>query len=402
MLHTFIYKGLCLKGLCVMGWIWILCPSSSLQVSSGINTAIDIKGPFLFASKSFSIPPIGIQDGCCEPSNPKVNSGEKLNVLAHALMWFYNSYWGFHDGKINYEDICSHQNGEVGGWVSFQNVSMFYVSFSRRGINCIIIRETTETGLWWPSQLHPRVLRQTAQDVSAFSALKLYCFGQVVFPKQTFLQPWGLHNDLWLGKTARGINMTLITILHTGPWPIIRVASTSKGAIKANAVSSTTVNWSVDLITRIWSVGGCNFRGWAQPRSELSEGQSDAGGRRWPWGRDLQYTPKCHLILLLPLPPLTLSAVVLSRHATVTTPQGEKEVMGGWKEEGNKRKEFFFYVAYKTQIKMNYSLSLYGTTWLTTVWRLKLREKSKKQSPRPCSQHLYGFYDSRVVLWAKS
>lgn len=69
-----------------MGWIWILCPSSSLLVSSGINTAIDIKGPFLFASKSFSIPPIGIQDGCCEPPNPKANSGEKLNILAHAVM----------------------------------------------------------------------------------------------------------------------------------------------------------------------------------------------------------------------------------------------------------------------------------------------------------------------------
>ncbi len=45
--------------------------------------------------------------------------------------------------------------------------------------------------------------------------------------------------------------MTLITILLTGAWPIIRVAFTSKGAIKANTVSSTAVNWSVDLITRI-------------------------------------------------------------------------------------------------------------------------------------------------------
>lgn len=60
-----------------------------------------------------------------------------------------------------------------------------------------------------------------------------------------------MNNDLWLGKTARGINMTLITIVHTGPWPIIRAAFISKGAVKANAVSATTVNWSVDLITRI-------------------------------------------------------------------------------------------------------------------------------------------------------
>lgn len=45
--------------------------------------------------------------------------------------------------------------------------------------------------------------------------------------------------------------MTLITILHTGPWPIIRVAFASKRSIKANIVSSTTVNWTVDLITRI-------------------------------------------------------------------------------------------------------------------------------------------------------
>lgn len=87
-----------------------------------------------------------------------------------------------------------------------------------------------------------------------------------------------LYNDLWLGKTARGIIMTLITILRTGPWPLIRVAFTSKGAIKANIVSLTTVNWTVDLITRIWSVGGCNFRGWAQPWLELSEGQSEGGG----------------------------------------------------------------------------------------------------------------------------
>lgn len=82
-------------------------------------------------------------------------------------------------------------------------------------------------------------------------------------------------------ERARENKMTLIAILHTGPWPIIRVAFTSKGAIKANTVSSTTVNWAVDLITRIWSVGGCNFRGWAQPWLELS-GQSDRGRRRWP------------------------------------------------------------------------------------------------------------------------
>lgn len=56
MLHTSIYKGLCLKGLCVMGWIWILCLSSTLLLSSALNTPSDIKGPFLFASKSFSIP----------------------------------------------------------------------------------------------------------------------------------------------------------------------------------------------------------------------------------------------------------------------------------------------------------------------------------------------------------
>lgn len=52
-------------------------------------------------------------------------------------------------------------------------------------------------------------------------------------------------------ERARENKMTLIAILHTGPWPIIRVAFTSKGAIKANTVSSTTVNWAVDLITRI-------------------------------------------------------------------------------------------------------------------------------------------------------
>lgn len=65
-----------------MAWIWILCPTSK---SSGLlNTASDIKGPFLFASKSFSISPIGIQDGFYEPLNPTVNSGEKLNVSTHA------------------------------------------------------------------------------------------------------------------------------------------------------------------------------------------------------------------------------------------------------------------------------------------------------------------------------
>lgn len=58
-------------------------------------------------------------------------------------------------------------------------------------------------------------------------------------------------NELWQGKRARGLKMTLITIVHTGPRPIIRVAFTSKGAIKAHTVSSTAVNWAVDLITRI-------------------------------------------------------------------------------------------------------------------------------------------------------
>lgn len=137
--------------------------------------------------------------------------------------------------------------------------------------------------------------------------------------------------------------MTLITILHTGPWPIIRVAFTSKGAIKANIVSSTTVNWSADIITRIWSGGGCNFRGWAQPWFELSEGQSDGGGRRWPWGRDLQYTPKRHLIFLHPLSVSLLSprCPVQTCHSDCSTRGGEEEVMGGWREEGNRRMSFF-------------------------------------------------------------
>lgn len=34
-------------------------------------------------------------------------------------MQFYNSDCGFHDAKVNYEDICSHQN-----------VEMFYLSLS--------------------------------------------------------------------------------------------------------------------------------------------------------------------------------------------------------------------------------------------------------------------------------
>lgn len=56
--------------------------------------------------------------------------------------------------------------------------------------------------------------------------------------------------------------MTQVTILHTRLCTIIRVAFTSKGTIKLNTVSLTTVNWPVDLTPRIRSVGGCNFRGW--------------------------------------------------------------------------------------------------------------------------------------------
>lgn len=39
-------------------------------------------------------------------------------------MWFYNSDFSVHDGKVNYEDVtaCSHQNGEVPEWVYFKNV----------------------------------------------------------------------------------------------------------------------------------------------------------------------------------------------------------------------------------------------------------------------------------------
>lgn len=118
-----------------------------------------------------------------------------------------------------------------------------------------------------------------------------------MFPAQTFLQSRGSYNDLRLGKAARGINVTLITILHTGPWPIIRGACTSKGAIKANILSSTTVNWTVDLITRIWSVGGCNFRGWVQPCLELSEGQSD--GEEGGGGGD----PEGEIYSTLPMSP---------------------------------------------------------------------------------------------------
>lgn len=44
MLHTSVYKGLCLKGVCVTGLIWILCP---FLWSSALNTAFDIKDPFL-------------------------------------------------------------------------------------------------------------------------------------------------------------------------------------------------------------------------------------------------------------------------------------------------------------------------------------------------------------------
>lgn len=99
-----------------MGWIWIQCLSSSRLVSSGLNTPLDIKRALLLIRfKILFHSPIGIQDGCYEPLNPTVKTSEKLNVSAHALMWFYNSDFSVHDGKVNYEDVtaCSHQNGEV-------------------------------------------------------------------------------------------------------------------------------------------------------------------------------------------------------------------------------------------------------------------------------------------------
>lgn len=112
MLHTSIYKGLCLKGLRVMGWIWIQYPSSSLLLSCGINTPLDIKRALLICFKILFHSPIGIQDDCYEPLNPTVKSSGKLNVSAHALMWFYNSDFSIHDVRLNYVDICSHQNGK--------------------------------------------------------------------------------------------------------------------------------------------------------------------------------------------------------------------------------------------------------------------------------------------------
>lgn len=43
-------------------------------------------------------------------------------------------------------------------------------------------------------------------------------------------------------KKARGNDMTLITVIHTEPWPTICATFPSKKVIKANVVSSTTVN----------------------------------------------------------------------------------------------------------------------------------------------------------------
>lgn len=141
-----------------------------------------------------------------------------------------------------------------------------------------------------------------------FSALNVIvltlCYSPYTLPSWN-VQPV----QLWLGMATKGMNMTLITILLTLTRPIISEALASKQPIKANTVSSSTVNWTVALITWTWSVGGCNFRGWVQPWLELSGGQSDRGGRRCPWRRDLQYTPKMspditspsHLLLCCPV-----------------------------------------------------------------------------------------------------
>ena len=62
-------------------------PSSSLLLSSGLNTAIDIKRPLLILLKDLLFhSPVGIQDGCNELLNPAANNSEKLNVSAHAPM----------------------------------------------------------------------------------------------------------------------------------------------------------------------------------------------------------------------------------------------------------------------------------------------------------------------------
>lgn len=63
--------------------------------------------------------------------------------------------------------------------------------------------------------------------------------GLIIIPSAVFFRP-----SLLQRLTARAINTTLKAILHAGLWPIIRVAFTTKKSIKANIVSSTTVNWT--------------------------------------------------------------------------------------------------------------------------------------------------------------
>lgn len=83
-------------------------PFSSLLLSSGLNTAIDIKRPLLILLKdSLFHSQVGIQDGCNELLNPTANNSGNLNVSAHAPMYFYNSDLGFHDVTVNYEDMMS-------------------------------------------------------------------------------------------------------------------------------------------------------------------------------------------------------------------------------------------------------------------------------------------------------
>lgn len=90
-----------------------------------------------------------------------------------------------------------------------------------------------------------------------------------------------------------------------------------------------------------------------QPWLELSEGQSDGGGRRRACGGDLQYTPKCHPILILSV---VSSSFVLPRHATVTFKGGEKRIEGSDRRTGcEEGDDFFTFIANVQLIKLTFT-----------------------------------------------